>query len=271
MTRPELAALVPSLADWLGRDLPDREAVVEGDGPLTCSSCVALAPYPLVVWDANGYYRDLGVSPRASRRQLREAYQALGGQDSVRLTYVLKQLLDPAIRRAYDATPLGRPFMDDYVSDDLKRWAHEEAARRASVGVMDGAQAVMDEWGITASTRELDEDPARGSNQGPPESQWTYSYFVWDTWSADTTHLPTWQRMVVSALAERGVVARLAVGVRGETQGYVIAREGKIIVAYLGEHVRPTRKMADSAASRITEQLYHTHTPLTHQTPKTTH
>jgi hypothetical protein len=254
MSRPELLALLPAYQSWLRRPLPPppEEPVVEGDGALICSSCVALERHPTVVWDVNGYYRALGVDPRATRSALRRAYQDADGQRSAYLTYVLKQLLQPAVRRAYDATPLGRPFVDEYLVDALKKAAHEESGRRRTAGLEDSAEEVMDEWGVS-----LDEPHPEEFNQGPPESQWDYAYYVWGTWSADATDLPAWQRMVVASLAGRGVVARFAVGVRGDYQGSLVADEGGVLVVYLGELSESDQKTADSAARRITELITH--------------
>ncbi len=251
MTRSDLSFLLVDGASWWDAIPPPAdEPVRDGQGPLECSSCTALQPILTVIWDANGYYRELGVDPRCSRRDLQRAYTRLRGWESLRLTYVFRQLRDPVIRRAYDATPLGRPFIDEYVSESLKRAAHQESGRRTAMGVRDTPQKVMDEWGLS-----LDADPAEGFNQGPPESQWTFSFFIWKTWSPDTTL----QTMVITSLAEMGVVARFAVGVRGDYQGILVALEDDgTIIAFLGEHTRLTHEMADSAAQRITE--LHTHT-----------
>lgn len=256
MARPDLAALLPAYRNWLRRPLPESpaEPVLEGSGPASCSSSVALERHPVVIWDVNGYYRSLGAGTRASRRELREAYVAVGGQRSAYLTYVLKQLLDPVTRRAYDSAPLGSPFMDAPMIDVLKVAAHEESGWRRRAGIPDTPEQVMQEWGAS-----LDEDPPAEFNQGPPESQsqWIYAYYVWGAWSADATRLPLWQQMVVTSLAGRGVVARFAVGVRGDYQGTLVACEDGTPVAYLGEQTEPTHQMADSAARKITELLTH--------------
>ena len=261
--RPDLSFLAPSWDSWLGRTIappPEEPQVVNSRrGPLVCSSNTALQPYPTVIWDANGYYRALGVDPKATKGELRRAYQRLGGQRSAYLTFVLKQLLDPAVRRAYDATRLGRPYVDEYVSDALKTMASRESGQRFSEGVPDTRDEVLAEWGISVgdntndSTSKLDDSLRRRQDQGPPESQWTYAYYVWATWSDDDTWLPEWQRMVVSALAGRGVTARLAVGLRGGSTRPFVSRQGDYLVVYLGEGQVPTDEMADSAARLITE------------------
>lgn len=95
---------------------------------VTLSTCGTLAVWRPIVWDVNGYYLELGVPTDATRLQIRRAYQDLGGHGSPRLTYIVKQLLDPEIRAAYDATPLGRLFFDRYVEEYVRRKIAEDTA-----------------------------------------------------------------------------------------------------------------------------------------------
>src|SRR5687768_9235720 len=62
-----------------------------GWGPARWSTCTALVPVERVCHDVNGYYRELGVDWRASRKELMQAYMEKDGQSSVRQTYVFKQ------------------------------------------------------------------------------------------------------------------------------------------------------------------------------------
>lgn len=84
-----------------------------GDGPAQFSTSLALDLTPRVIWDTNGFYRALGLRPDASRADIRRAYIDHEGWRSVRLTKIVKLLLDRTLRRAYDRTPLGSFWADD--------------------------------------------------------------------------------------------------------------------------------------------------------------
>ena len=90
-------------------------------GEMDFSTSRVLSRWPLIVWDVNGYYRDLGIPTWATKKEIKEAYQALSGDQSVRLTYVTKQLLNDAIRRAYDACRPSSRFFDKYEADFVRQ------------------------------------------------------------------------------------------------------------------------------------------------------
>jgi hypothetical protein len=155
-----------------------------GWGPDRWSTSMALVPVVRVCHDVNGYYRELEVDWRASRKELMQAYMAQDGQSSVRLTYVFKQLLDPLIREAYDKSPKGEPFLDDYTQDDLKRKAHIEAARRSTLGQTVTPDEVLDEMGYVSLDDETGVDTVRASRQDSSqrkEQGLRYSYYAWKT------------------------------------------------------------------------------------------
>lgn len=87
-----------------------------GDGPPESSTNHGIERQPFV-WDCNGFYRRLGLKPGASRREVAQAYLALDGEKSSRLTLAAATLIDKVAKRHYDAMPLGSfwPFDPDLV------------------------------------------------------------------------------------------------------------------------------------------------------------
>jgi len=76
-----------------------------GWGPARWSTSMALVPMDRVCHDVNGYYRELGVDWRATKKELKEAYVERDGPNDARLTYVFKQLLDPLTPRRTTRRP----------------------------------------------------------------------------------------------------------------------------------------------------------------------
>ena len=141
---------------------PPRRA---GAGPAVFSTATALVPDPQVCFDVNGYYRELGVHWRAGKAELRRAYLARDGQCSERLTYVLAMLLDPAIRRRYDRTPLGALFLDQYVQAALTRRLLRQANGDAEL-----LRRLADAFGLDLADP-LDPAPSGADDEpAPPES-----------------------------------------------------------------------------------------------------
>lgn len=234
---------------------PEIDADTVGHGPLVCSSSVALEPFPQHSWDVNGYYRELGVYWKATRKQLRLAYQRLQGQESRRLTYVLKQLLDPVVRRAYDGSPLGEPFLDDvYVQEELKRRAACEASRQSMSGVSVSAESILDQQGL----RILDDTFAGGLandqsewsyDQAPDEDQeWRYSFYIWDTSDHSGVGMAQWQRLLVERLAWEGRVVQFAVGMHArDSRSTIVTDISGVLVFFLRVDLVPTAELADEA------------------------
>lgn len=247
---------VPSYADL------DRPRL-EGDGPVEFSTCVDLAVPPGWVHDVNGYYRELGVSWRASRADLRRAYQRLEGYRSPRLTYVLSQLLNEATRRAYDRQPLGQPFPDRYVLRAIVREAQRrqaERATRAGLPVDDPVAAlaqVLAGMGYDVDPDRVDSAPEASDDVAPAREQhpqhFPYAYYLWRADGADHARLARWQLDLVRALSSRGVVARIAVGHVGEGRPWHVQWVGGRFVAFMG--VPATAWEADQAADAIESLL----------------
>lgn len=260
---------------WNHQPSADTNPVLRGVGPAECSSCTELATLPLAIFDVNGYYRELGVHPKATRRQLREAYRervgALqNGQDAARLTYVLRQLLDPETRFAYDCTPLGEVFMDRYVQDMLNRRMRlqmsERMARLHDMGVdLDGVdqEAVQRDILAEMGYQEADDDtpsetvaesPMLGKDDDRP-AKFEYSYYLWSTRPReDSVHLgrlAEWQRVLVSAFAREGVNLKFAVGFHGQPHRWVQALVGYRTVFFLNVNTEPDESLASDVARQV--------------------
>lgn len=270
-------------ADWLLAARQSDDPVLYGRGPAECSSSTTLSVVHVWVYDVNGYYRELGVHPSATKRDLRLAYMAKDGQSSVRLTYILKQLLNPAVRAEYDRTPLGELYLDDYVREQLKRAIEarqaqimEDLARRgvdtsrldeeglardiaASMGAMfEGDDDTPDET--------VDGGPGVGQDVARP-AKFDYAYYLWaikptldETESTvRLVRLAEWQRLLVRALSDEGVQMKFAVGIHGKPHRWVQAQIGYRMVFLLNALEDPTE---DLAAAAVRAHLRAQATPL---------
>lgn len=243
--------------------------VLAGDGPATFSTCRALSVVPAFIADVNGYYRALGVDPRASKGTLRKAYVAAGGPTSPRLTYVLTQLLDPAVRASYDASPLGEEFLDAYVAQRLTMLAKARAAAAmaslARVGVVYSPEAEQDliqrmfSGFMDARGYDTDWSADTPADLGVVDNlawsgnhEFGYSYYQWRTSCADTQRLVQWQELLVSSFSRKGVVTTLAVGFHGRmAHPWLLAQVGYRIVVFLNDGEQPTSVLADAVADRV--------------------
>lgn len=238
----------------------------------TFSTCTALTTQPVWCADVNGYYRTLGVHWRATKKQLRFAFLELGPMPTAYQMYVLKQLLNDKIRRAYDMTPLGTPFLhDDYMQAAIKAKASEEARRRTEAGVHTTAEDVVREQYDYVKEEEtpsqvVDED---GSNPEDAElsdpastvTPWPWGYYVWKSKADNTETLREWQELLVRAFSERGESVDLAVGFVGRmAHRYVVARVGTRHVIFLGDEHSPTEELAGSAAEALLRDMHQTRT-----------
>lgn len=227
--------------------------------PVAFRTCSALALVNGVVWDTNRYYRDLGVGPRATKREIREAYIRLGGQASPRLTYIVHQLLDDDVRRRYDATPPGSLFRDEYVEWMIRdaEVQHVHARRRA------GLEAVGDDADWPFETV-LDEDGAEGQdepNDGrglvshPAATTSLWGYFRWQAKRGDHTwQVATWRGLVAAAVYRREGVLELAVGIAGGMEPpWSVELVGNLLVVFLNESEQPSAALAEQVAARVAE------------------
>lgn len=207
-------------------ETPEQETrpFLTGSGPAEASSDRRLAVRPQWSHDVNGYYRELGVPWNATRAELRRAYQRVNGQNSVRLTYVFKQLLDPQVRMDYDLTPLGQRYFDDYEWEihrkkmrEQARQAREQATGRvATIEEVEGLMnSVLED--IVAEDRLLKQVLDQDRWLSKDDTYFPWSYYVYGTHRDDTTEerrtLRIWQKLLLSSFGEFGVRTNFALGV----------------------------------------------------------
>lgn len=232
-------------------------------GPMEFTTCVGLEPWPTIVWDVNGYYRDLGVSYRATRKELRDAYIRLEGHKSKRLTYVLGQLLNPSIRAAYDATQPGSVFFDrymaEYVQDQMFKDQVEDFGR-----ILTFDERVEQEMMQVDLTQYMDKpfDPNQSidkaiTGEHDRSKRWRWGYYLWDTDNYDTERLREWQGLLIEALARREAVLKLSVGLVGGSMVEPMRVEavGYRVVVFLGEAEQPLPQWAELAADRVVQTI----------------
>lgn len=246
------------------------EPGLAGSGPVRCSTRRTVAVPFLPIWDVNRYYRDLGITwpYRPTRRQLREAYVAAGGPDSVRLTHCFKQLLNAEIRAEYDAMPLGEQYLnDEFVQAEIKRRAKLEAMRRSEgrVAVVTPEQ-VMDEWGLVLRPDDANLPADSGESVDPdhlkrqdvprhPEvvgAEWQYSFYLWKTTRWDYTRLADWQAALIAELDQQDLSPTLTVGLMGrQPNRYAIAEVAGDWVVFLNVEEEITPDLASAAAAAL--------------------
>jgi hypothetical protein len=242
--------------------------------PVEASTVTELARIEPMVWDVNRYYRDLGFSwpyTRVGRRELMRAYQEQDGQDSVRLTYCFHQLLNEDVRWEYDRMPLGEPYFDDYVAEELRRHAVTEAHRRRVEDADEtDAEAVFKEWGFEST----DETPEKNARQRRKEAEtrdlvhravmarraadtlWGWSYYAWRIRPAfGAAHrLARWQKLLLKEFGRKNARMRFCVGLVGrQPHPWVVALVGQRTVFFLNEDeaVTPTSEMAERAVASV--------------------
>jgi hypothetical protein len=232
-----------------------------GWGPDRWSTSMALVPVERVCHDVNGYYRELGVDWRATKKELREAYQALDGQSSTRLTYVFKQLLDPVTREAYDRAQKGEVFLDDYTEEDLKRRAHREAAERSQrLGQTVTSDEVLDEWGyVDLDEEEVDSVKAvRQDRTRRRAEQWNYSYYAWRTKSfvQDEARLQEWQLLLSAEASRQGSHPEMGIGVTSVSdQPYMMDYVHGRPVLFFSTETEPDQGIASQAFAEFLNSL----------------
>lgn len=258
----DLSAILPRIEIDPGRQSiqelkePDKESPVRfGAGATTVSSCTDIALFPSVCWDVNGYYRELGVFWKASKRELREAYQRSGGPSDARLTYVFRQLLQEHVRHEYDRMPLGSVFMDEYVQSAILTNAKKEAARRTNLGQWTSGDDILREWGFVfieedeeTPTEDLTRpDPSPILNHRPDRDDdlWPYSFYKLGTSRQSVENLKKWQSLLLEELQGKNI--SFAVGwSRGGSGFKLYPHEGRMIF-FLQEDSIPSKRIAQAA------------------------
>jgi hypothetical protein len=235
-----------------------------GWGPPLWSSSTVLALRNEVCHDVNGYYREMGVHWRCTRRELTQAYELLNGPNSARLTYIFKQLRDPLIREAYDRSPLGVPFLDDYTEQWIKRRATMEAAARTGrTGEAVSPQDVLDEWGLTTVDDVPTSADAPLDTVGPtvedlPQEAapdpWGYASYAWKTTSflRDEERLRAWQTALGRAAAVRSIHSPLAIGSTSvSVPPFTLVEVGGEWVILFSEAEEPSEELAGKALDQL--------------------
>lgn len=217
-----------------------------GDGPPTCSTCTELSVVPAWIADVNGYYRDLGADTKATRAEIRECYQS--GPQTARTTYVVKQLLNRAVRRSYDTTPLGSVFYDRYVDAALRR----SLALRFTSGA-DLPPAPRDTPNeVVLDTDHLEDESPPRTTCTARSANWPYAFYLWGTDQEDRLRLRDWQHLLITALGQDKKFLQLAVGLAGGTEHPVtVTVLGYRVVVFLRDDEGPTAALAKRAALAI--------------------
>lgn len=260
---------------YVNPDLP----VLVGQGDPDFSTCTDLEPYTWpICWDVNGYYRDLGVHWKATKRELFLAYRDGDGPNNARLTYVFKQLLNADVRARYDRAPLGSQFVDKYVMEALTRAIKQEMARRGMdqgdpdqfgraarfFGFDVDDSDSRDDTPDTGFADDVDKEPVESEDvSDPPETleaspvevPFQYPYYLWRSTCGDRDALGRWQALLVAALAKKGVKQRISIGFHGRmAHPWVTAAVGYRTVVFLNQHIEfPTVEMADAVAEYLSQ------------------
>lgn len=264
----DLSGILSGFDRWLTPDqeAPDDAPEVDGIkfpeptrlgwGPVDWSTSTELAVRIVFKWDVNRYYAALGVKPDATRKELREAYQAKGGQSSVMLTHILKMLLNPEIRRQYDECPLGEPFFDEMSEAELKRKAHQEAGRRSAAGKAVSGEDVLGEWGFELLESGVDTVSPNGQDLSRKAAQWNYSYYGWKTTAflTDVEALQKWQVALSRMAAEQSVTPVVSIGVTGlPDRSFILKEVDDRRVIFFSEGEEPTDTIARKAIIALTD------------------
>jgi hypothetical protein len=259
------AAASPDQEDWFNRPLRSGPP----SAPLECTSSQTLTVLGEVIFDVNGYYRAFGFEfpyTDVTRKALRLAYHDLRGEESVWLTAVLRQLLDPAKKRAYDCAPYGERHLDEVEQARVISEVKREAARKSRG---QGVRATMDDllakMGLAPEPENSNGQSPEGEDNEPPivhtedlpldhHMPWSWGYYRWNTGRSNTDRLGQWQEMLVSQLAAQEVSIKFCVGFigRGRTDSrFVVARTYGVRTVYLREDLEPDREMAAAAVASL--------------------
>lgn len=232
--------------------MPECQDPRPGDyRPSVFTTSQDLVRYAQIVWDVNCYYLDLGVRTDATRLQIRRAYERWRGWESPRLTYIVKQLLNPEIRAAYDACRPGWLFFDEYVLASTNRRIQDDLARHfADGGTMEQTEKIDFSHLVGKPFQVVDRPPSGEQDEVP---SWGWGYYLWQSGCRDERRLAQWQEHLVRVLAERKEHTHLAVGFLGKHMAcpWEVTTVGNRLVAFLSDDQQPTADLANQAADRV--------------------
>ena len=224
-----------------------------GDG-LIPTTRVDVEVYRPWVWDVNGYYRALGVPTDASRLTIRRAYTAKSGPQDPRLTYIVKQLLNPGVRARYDACKPGELFFDRYLEESFDRRVAQNVAEHLELG------EDLTSW-EKVDLEHLRNNPVSVVDSAPSLGQTDRRR--WRNYAWRTPHsqflsclipLRVWQNYLIEAASTRQEVFRFAVGLAGDglADPWRVEVLGGLPVIFLDDQTIPERSMAESVIDAIT-------------------
>lgn len=224
-------------------------------GPYEFATAQELEPWPTIVWDVNGYYRELGVYPKATRTELKLAYQAKKGWGSARLTYILRQLLDDEIRAAYDSSRPGSVFFDEYIA----RWFHEQTLNDSIKE--EGRLLTLDER-LAKGQEEMDlsqymnrpYDLDKPLDDEVPLA-WRWGYYLYGAYAHNHELLNRWQTLLLTSKSLKP--EKLCVGLlaASDTAPVRLVLIGLRLVAFVREDIDPLPAHAMTCLLRPVEVL----------------
>jgi hypothetical protein len=238
---------------------PNRPVLV-GVGPVEASTSMAVEPWPSIVWDTNCFYYDMGVHFRASRAEIRKAYQENGGPNNVRLTMIAGVLLNPVRRLAYDRVPLGSLFFDEQIEEQLRI----AAATAASATRMEGDE--VDSELLNKQLEALREIPDHMEDSPAYTDRYPWSYYLFRSECTDTARLDQWRAGIIDALWQIFPLDRpskLAIGyVRSQPgeEDIRVAQVGYRMICLVSDLLDFEMAEALIAARLIVQATHNTHT-----------
>jgi hypothetical protein len=219
-----------------------------GIGPHRFSTSLALERWPSIIWDVNAYYATLGVSTHATRREIREAYQRLNGHDSERLTYIVKQLLNDEVRRAYDACRFNTLFYDRYLDKVFKERDKVEARRHGQMEEVEVTSVETPEEELNHQVGAVDDDEF-GDLYSNPDREWDWGFYLWRTASPNVGLARRWQHFVYQVFLGRDI--SLSVGLMGGTEPVKLIKVEGDYVAFINEYATPSIHLAKTLLSKL--------------------
>lgn len=206
------------------------------------SASTTLAVPGKVIWDVNGYYRILGIPVDATKIQIRRAFQAKNGHDDWLLTYIVRQLLNPGIRAAYDSSPWGKPFFDDVI----ERYVKQKLVDESIAALRNGDESWVEPIDLShlKNQPEPEDEPDFASvAEGVMGAAW--SSYSWETNHHDEESLSEWRRMVGWVLALSGYTGAYSVGwTRGRGVCSALVEVDGVPVFFLTEGNQPSVTLA---------------------------
>jgi hypothetical protein len=229
----------------------------------TSTIMVPAPPRPApVAYDVNGYYRRLGVPPTATKLEIREAYQALGGPNDAELTAIFKVLISRERRAAYDAKQPGSTFIDRAVIETILRQAAIQASRQnteygTETTARDIVSTLAEETGnpvlefLASGSADSFHDDGDGDRHPPsnPPAAWPYSYLLLGSTCDDVARLAEWQEGLTHALADRGCPGFIIGFHAVSEQPFLVAKDLGPPVVLLHEQAKVTGELIAAAAT----------------------